>query len=641
MNRFFSIILLFLILSFVSCYSTPYSGQQQGEQHSAQSTSQFWTGDGGKGRSIAILAPVAVGLAGNQNNLPSVVQGEFVSNFTNYSAISVLDRANLGEQYAELFSGWYDDNTDVGRDLGRLPPTDYLMAGNITRTATGYALQIRITRNRDKITEASYSGTFTFEELDNLTGIRRASLDLLQKMGVELTERTKTELTRPASANRVSAQTAMAQGLTAERAGTESAALGYYFQAAALDPTLLEAASRMSVVSASISGGNVGQAVRSRLQIHDEWREIVTAANSFYSSHLPYEFIYSDVKDGRIDYETRTIELSVEISLLPTDAWKVVNNLRQGLRTAQGSEQWNFSLSGIGPQQIVVAVEIINAKNAVLSTASHTFRNLSETERMNDILVFRNVRADDIIDGAAVRITSVNRIPAQRAVETGYIRITSLHDFDIRMEPIRRAEEAARIAQEKRERSRFKWSGIVPWDFDVGYNYTDSLPLGFRVGVMGFYFTMNLDSPDWQGNTSGRLSSYHYDRNGAVWRYNSSDNYSRVYNAIDTGIRETGTIEYVIGFSFNILDDLLSVPIGLGWRSVTEYGLFNNLPDKDGWARKGKGFSESDRYFLWEVGLTVKPMRWIAISATHRFIISQENNFAIGISFSTPRGTIW
>ena len=40
---------------------------------------------------------------------------------------------------------------------------------------------MQINRTADKMTIASYSGTFTFAELDNLTGIRQASLELLEK----------------------------------------------------------------------------------------------------------------------------------------------------------------------------------------------------------------------------------------------------------------------------------------------------------------------------------------------------------------------------------------------------------------------------------------------------------------------------
>ncbi|MDR3171345.1 MAG: hypothetical protein LBU17_06920, partial [Treponema sp.] len=142
---------------------------------SASVYAQNYTGDGGRGKSLAILAPKAAGLAEDQNYLPSVVQGEFVSNFSSYSAISVMDRETLDKVYAELLSGYYDGT--AGLDLGHLSATDYIMTGTITKTATGYALQMQITKTADKMTKA-YSGTCTFAELDDLSGIRRASLDL-------------------------------------------------------------------------------------------------------------------------------------------------------------------------------------------------------------------------------------------------------------------------------------------------------------------------------------------------------------------------------------------------------------------------------------------------------------------------------
>jgi len=175
--------------------------------------SPFWTGDGGRGSSIAILAPKAVNLTANQGYLPDLVQGEFVSNFSSFSAISVLDRQRLEEQYSELLSGWYADDAEENWDLGKLPPTTYIMSGSITRTATGYSLQMGIAKNSDKLTVASYSGTSTFDELDNLTAIRQASLDLLEKIGVAPTARTRTELGRAAEANSVNAQTALARAL--------------------------------------------------------------------------------------------------------------------------------------------------------------------------------------------------------------------------------------------------------------------------------------------------------------------------------------------------------------------------------------------------------------------------------------------
>jgi hypothetical protein len=198
----------------------------------------LFTGEGGKGLSLAILAPKANGLADTQKYLPALVQGEFVTNFTGYSAISVLDREHLEDQYVEILSGFYDEDAEAGKDLGHLVPTAYIMGGDITKTATGYALQMRVTKTSDKTTLCSYSGTCTFAELDNLTGVRRASLDLLTKMDVQLTPRAKDELSGAAAVHEVQGQTALAQGVTAQRGGTVVEALSYYFQAASYDASL-------------------------------------------------------------------------------------------------------------------------------------------------------------------------------------------------------------------------------------------------------------------------------------------------------------------------------------------------------------------------------------------------------------------
>jgi hypothetical protein len=253
----------------------------------------FFTGDGGKGTSIAILAPQASGLTRDQSYLPVLVQGEFVSNFSSYSAISVLDRQRLDDQYKELLSGYYDDKAEAGQDLGHLTPTTHIMGGTITRTATGYALQMQITITADKMIAASYSGTCTFAELDNLAGIRRASLDLLEKMGITPTARTRTELAGAAATNHVRAQTSLAQGISVQRQGTVVEALTYYKRAASFDTSLLEAASRSSAIFAVINASNIGEIVRSDIQKRNEWLKTLDEASEFFKKNPPFEIVYN------------------------------------------------------------------------------------------------------------------------------------------------------------------------------------------------------------------------------------------------------------------------------------------------------------------------------------------------------------
>ena len=164
--------------------------------------------------------------------------------------------------------------------------TDFMLLGNITRTSTGYALQLAVNRNSDKTNVASYSGTVSIAELDNMLGVRRASLDLLQKMGVQLTAQGQTELGKAATTDQVNALVAMAQGITAQRQGTEVAALTYYFQATAFDASLVEAVSRTNVLSANISTGNIGANVRNDITWRSDWVRKLTETETFINNML-------------------------------------------------------------------------------------------------------------------------------------------------------------------------------------------------------------------------------------------------------------------------------------------------------------------------------------------------------------------
>jgi TolB-like protein len=462
-------ILAFVIFGLASA-STPQPAsektvspsQQQNVSPSSQSSSasSSSTGNDGKGMSIAILAPKATGLAENQSYLPALVQGEFVSNFSSFSAISVLDRERLDEQYAELLSGYYADDDAAALDLGHLKATDYIQTGSITRTATGYALQIQITRTADKMTTASYSGTFTFAELDNLTGIRKASLELVQKMGVALTAQAREQLAGAATENQVQAQTALARGIAAQRQGTEVAALSYYFQAAAYDPSLMEAASRFSILNTSIISGNIGDDVRSDIQWRRDWVARLTETEQFFDSFnrtesMPYTLFYtSDIKQiGNTDYRNETATLGgIETHLHGSGIWTVsmeraLQAVYDGLQATKRADVWGLSgwprqgvtnLNYTGRRQnFAIVFEILNNQNKVIgrqalqSGGSWGINrggrpvvsvNADDRKTVN----FQNVNANDITDRMTIRIATVNGTDAETAARNGVLQMRAI-----------------------------------------------------------------------------------------------------------------------------------------------------------------------------------------------------------------------
>jgi hypothetical protein len=439
-------------------------------------SSPYYTGDGGEGKSVAILAPKAVGLDSDQNYLPSLVQGELVSNFSGYSAMSVLDRQRLDEQYAELLSGYYDEDAEAGLDLGHLPPTDYILSGTITKTSTGYNLQIAITKTADKITAASYSGTCSFPELDDLSGVRKASLDLLQKMGVEPTARTQTELAGAAAKNHISGQTALAQGITAQQQGTVVEALSYYIQSTTADPSLAEAASRLNILSTDISSGNIGANVRNDLEWRDQWVARLKECEEFVANYLkdppPYYLVYStSIRQGAIDYDNRVVRLISEIGSYPQLSYistlnRVIGTVKAGLEKTGRARTWGLessygsilpwkSVSSLNPftssiDGYWVEAEIINEENTSIGKStvflpggwdrsrygyyrSGEFHNLETMfrEPCGCIeLIFNNVDPYLITDKLTLRISLIDNQPVETTAVQRRINIIAEDDFE-------------------------------------------------------------------------------------------------------------------------------------------------------------------------------------------------------------------
>jgi hypothetical protein len=457
-----------LALVFASCNS-PASAADAPEI--APALSKPYTGDGGEGMSIAILAPKATGLAGNQDYLPALVQGEFVSNFTGYSALSVLDREQLFENYKELTSsGFYDEAAAAGSDWGHLTPPDYLLRGTILKTATGYALQIGITRTavNDKSTAASYSGTCTFFELDNLAGVRRASLELFQQLGIQLTARAKTELAGAAREQTVAAQTADARGFTADKGGRTAEAAIYYTQAAAIDPSMLQTASRASTLTATIASGSIGAGTRELIQQSKDWRALLTETEeTIYnlirsaSENPPYALYYSnDIKWGDINYQTESRDARFETNLRGRAYWfesvriaaqSVYGAVYDGLTKTGHKDEWGFgNWPGTGVTRnnpfstpwrhdFNVVFELVNEQGKAIGRQTYSRRaeyglrrdgnqiSLAYTADDFATVSFNAVKAADISDsGMSIRVASVNNAPPEQAA----FQITMIPDWE-------------------------------------------------------------------------------------------------------------------------------------------------------------------------------------------------------------------
>jgi hypothetical protein len=268
----------------------------------------------------------------------------------------------------------------------------------------------------------------------------------------------------------VNAQAALARGITAQRQGTEVAALSYYFQAAAIDPSLLEAANRSSVMSTNISSGNIGQDVRNDIAWRTNWVQRLTEAEQSFAEFnrtqsMPYTLFYSDgIAQGTVNYQNETVTLSIETNLHPSHTWRntvgvsmqrTLRAVYDGLQATKRTGDWGLNS---WPNQGVtnldsfagrssgfdIDVELLDERNRVIGRQSfrvdgswgYTYEGNAPTGvRISDDVsrtVSFTVKADDISDRLTIRIARVNGVDAETAARNGVLQVRAISkgEFD-------------------------------------------------------------------------------------------------------------------------------------------------------------------------------------------------------------------
>ena len=123
----------------------------------AQTASRFWTGDGGKGINVTVSEITGIELSVQEQSLLYLVQGTIIGSFQKYSAMTVFDRQNLENILKEQrlsMSGDFSDNDYIR--IGQLTNARLVVFGSITKTLTGYTLELAVTDVENGERKASY-----------------------------------------------------------------------------------------------------------------------------------------------------------------------------------------------------------------------------------------------------------------------------------------------------------------------------------------------------------------------------------------------------------------------------------------------------------------------------------------------------
>jgi hypothetical protein len=292
--------------------------------------------------------------------------------------------------------------------------------------------------------------------LENLSAIKAASAELLLQLGVELTAAALGELKRAANISQIRAQAMLSRGIAAKGRGAEVEALSYFYQAAAFDTSLFEAANRSSVMAADISSGDIGADLRGAIEWRKNWVARLAETEAAFSGIInaadpPYTLFYSTgVQMDNIDYKKETADFSFPINLNANISWfgamnralQAADAVLSGLNATRMKHEWGLGEwpwrgeTDANPfvsskrYEFAVVFELVNGEGRAIGSQtaniSADFRIVGSgnggfavefTENTLRNMNFYEVRASDLDAAGApsIRVASVNGAPPQTA----------------------------------------------------------------------------------------------------------------------------------------------------------------------------------------------------------------------------------
>jgi hypothetical protein len=422
---------------------------------SVSKTAYFEEANAGAGIRIAVLVPNYQNFNENEDSwLPVFTQGILTNNFNKYSAMTVLDRQNmdkiLDEQKLSLSGNFSDD--DFIR-IGNLTNAQYILSGTIFKIAGNEcSLQLAVSDAETSVRKASYTVNCRINELKKTTILQDASYELLTQMGVQLTHEGKQALYDSNNASFVESETALSQGIVAEKNGTTIAALSYYYNANYYDPSSSEAVSRLNVLSSTVSNGNIRETARNDIELRRAWRALMDESEAFFRDHPPFELVYqTSLEQTGIDYDNETIDLTIRIALCPTTGLKALQNILDGLAATGKKDEWGFKDWPLSANSdtfmskdfggFTISASLLNEANEVIAnrryrvqenplsvnTDNGALRLILESRQFT--WHFPPISVNDITDTVTVKIDSINGIPAETASANGYMRIITEEEY--------------------------------------------------------------------------------------------------------------------------------------------------------------------------------------------------------------------
>jgi hypothetical protein len=443
---FFPLVCGFLVF-LAACAGTPAKKTETKDEFSGS----YFTGAGGAGIRLAVLQPQgrAEGnkeLPQNEQYLLGFIQGNLTTDFTKYSAMTIIDRQTitqvLEEQNNALLRNTGDRSSLI--QIGNITNAQFLLTGGLEKIgANSYAMTLNIVDAETAELKTAYYTTVDLTSLRSMKPLREASIDLLKRMGVDLTPEGE-EAIRSVSTTEAQSAVALAQGIAAE-SGNSVERLIYLTNAVAFDSSQLEAISLLASAEESVTEMGTGSAIIGDLERQNQFQKMMEQYEEHYSTHPPFELVFvpKTIQFGETDYanhEARvqfniTLRRSVEFETMQKVLAMILDNLKKtGNKDKWGFKDWPRRAGIFNTAQVYkIKAELLNNAGDPIDEVEFMMTaqliivgsKIYASTTQDIFIPFKKMAVELMVGEPQVKIVQINDKTAQESFEEDYIRISS------------------------------------------------------------------------------------------------------------------------------------------------------------------------------------------------------------------------
>lgn len=285
-----------------------------------------YSGDGGKGITIAVPRPVMQNSTRADNWMPQLFQDLLTGDLAKFSAMKVIDRVNeqlvLAEQNNSA-SGNYSDDDYI--KIGNLTNAQYIVAGNIQNVSGRYNVSFRINNTETNEIKATFNKAYPIGDIETGFAAKEAVKELLAGMGVTLTDAGEKSLLVIQQVE-VRATAQLARGVVAANSNNIVESLGFLSEALGSNKTRNEANHYIHQFFGNIQTANIRERAAFAIAQKEKWEKIFLDLDQYMWRNAPI-FVYDfSVVEDKIDISRKQVTIVIKpgIKVVPNRTALVV-----------------------------------------------------------------------------------------------------------------------------------------------------------------------------------------------------------------------------------------------------------------------------------------------------------------------------